>query len=134
MAYSDKVWKDSPDHTTPLSAAGLNDWEARIKAETDALSVLAAGNAARMAANPDLLLFGTITRDTNEAVTSAQVTWPDGATGTFTATTLSTSFPGTVDAYTITHVVGAATLTYTQPAVTRDAGGVVVFRPAITVT
>ena len=41
MAYSDKVWKDSPDHTTPLSAAGLNDWEARIKAETDALSVLA---------------------------------------------------------------------------------------------
>ena len=41
MAYSDKVWKDSPDHTTPLSAAGLNDWEARIKAETDALSLLA---------------------------------------------------------------------------------------------
>lgn len=38
MTYSDKVWKDSPDHTTPLSAAGLNDWEARIKAETDALS------------------------------------------------------------------------------------------------
>ena len=46
MAYSDKVWKDSPDHTTPLSAAGLNDWEARIKAETDALSVLAAQKAA----------------------------------------------------------------------------------------
>ena len=45
MAYSDKVWKDSPDHTTPLSAAGLNDWEARIKAETDALEVLAAGKA-----------------------------------------------------------------------------------------
>ena len=48
MAYSDKVWKDSPDHTTPLSAAGLNDWEARIKAETDALSVLAASNAAAL--------------------------------------------------------------------------------------
>ena len=41
MAYSDKVWKNAPDYTTPLSAAGLNDWEARIKAETDALSVLA---------------------------------------------------------------------------------------------
>ena len=51
MAYSDKVWKDSPDHTTPLSAAGLNDWEARIKAETDALEVLAATNTARLTAN-----------------------------------------------------------------------------------
>ena len=50
MAYSDKVWKDSPDHTTPLSAAGLNDWEARIKAETDALSVLVASEATARAA------------------------------------------------------------------------------------
>ena len=62
MAYSDKVWKDSPDHTTPLSAAGLNDWEARIKAETDALSVLAAMKAAALTRIDRLVIATTAIR------------------------------------------------------------------------
>lgn len=72
MAYSDKVWKDSPDHTTPLSAAGLNDWEARIKAETDALSVLAA-NIAGVAAE-SYGAVGNGTTDDTTAIAAALAT------------------------------------------------------------
>lgn len=57
------------------------------------------------ARNPDLLITGAITRDANGAATSAPVTWPDGVTGTYTADTLSTAFPGAVDAYHITYGV-----------------------------
>jgi hypothetical protein len=81
------------------------------------------------AASPDVLVFGTITRDSNGAATSATVTWPDGTTGAYTGTA-SASFPGAVDSYTITY----GTLTYTQPTVTRDSTGAVTSRPAITVT
>ena len=85
------------------------------------------------ARNPDLLITGTITRDANGAATSAPVTWPDGVTGTYTADTVSTAFPGAVDAYHITYA-GSTTKTFTQPAVTRDAAtGAVTNAPAITV-
>lgn len=84
------------------------------------------------AKNPDLLVTGTITRDSNGAATSAPVVWPDGTPGTYTATTLSTAFPGAVDAYTITYG-SPVTKTYTQPAVTRDASGAATNVPAITV-
>ena len=85
-----------------------------------------------LAGNPDLLIAGAITRDANDAATSAPVVWPDGTPGTYTATTVSTAFPGAVDAYTITYG-SPVTLTYTQPAVTRNSNGAVTIRPAITV-
>lgn len=85
-----------------------------------------------LAYDPDALLVGTQTRDANGALTSAAATWPGGAAGTFTGTP-STTFPGLVDAYTITHVLGGVTTTYTQPAVTRNAAGAITNRPAITV-
>ena len=91
-------------------------------------------NLAFLAAVLDPLIVGTITRNANGAATSAGVLWPDGSTGTYTATTLSTEHPGAVDAYTVTKVTGAVTTTFTQPAVTRDANGAVTQRPAITVT
>lgn len=81
----------------------------------------------------DSLISGSITRDSNGAATTAAVVWPDGATGVYTATTVSTAFPGAVDAYSITHVLGGVTLTVTQAAVTRDSSGAVINRPAITV-
>jgi hypothetical protein len=87
----------------------------------------------QLAAAPDLIIFGTITRDANEAVTSAPVVWPDASPGTFTATVLSSSFPGAVDAYTVTYG-SPVTRTYTQPTMTRDSGGAVTARPAIVVT
>jgi len=79
-----------------------------------------------LARDPQALFVGAITY-TNGAPTSAAVTWPDGVTGTYTGTP-STAFPGSIDAYTITH----GTTTYTQPAVTRDTNGNITNQPAIT--
>lgn len=110
MAFSTKV-----DGVTVVAAADVNGIQSAV--------LLAA------AANPDVLVFGTITRDSNGAATGATVTWPDGTSGTYTGTA-STSFPGAVDSYTITY----GSSTYTQPTVTRDSSGAVTSRPAITVT
>ena len=83
--------------------------------------------------DPDGIISGSITRDANDAVTSATVVWPDGVSGTFTATTVSVAFPGAVDAYTVTY--GSPVIrTYTQPAMTRNANGAVISRPALVVT
>jgi hypothetical protein len=80
----------------------------------------------QLARTPELLIVGTITY-TNGAPTSAAVAWPDGTTGTFTGTP-SATFPGSLDAYTITY---GTTRTYTQPTVTRDANGNITTQPAI---
>lgn len=80
-----------------------------------------------LAATPEVLMVGTITRDTDGAPLSADVAWPDGVTGTF-AGAPSATFPGVVDSYTLTH--GADT--YTQPLVTRNASGEITAKPAIT--
>lgn len=87
-----------------------------------------------LAASPDQMATGAITRSGSGAATSFSVSWPDGATGTFTGTE-STSFPGAIDSYTVTHVLaGTTTKTYTQPALTRDGSGNVTNRPAMTVS
>jgi hypothetical protein len=79
-----------------------------------------------LARDPWALITGPVTY-TNGAPTSAAVTWPDGTTGVYTGTP-SSAFPGSIDAYTITH----GTTTYTQPAVTRDTNGNITLQPAIT--
>jgi len=83
---------------------------------------------AQLARDPWALFSGTITY-TSGAPTSAAVLWPDGTTGVYTGTP-SATFPGSIDAYTITK--GA--ITYTQPAVTRDASGNITLQPAIVVS
>ncbi len=86
------------------------------------------------AKSPDSMQVGTVARSSSGAPASFGVLWgPDSATGTYTTTTESTAFPGAVDAYTVTHVIGGVTSTYTQPAVTRDANGAITNRPPITV-
>lgn len=106
--------------------------------DTDLTAAIAALSATfvpfkSLARNPDLLIKGAVTRDANGAATSAPVEWPDGTSGTYTATTVSTAFPGAVDAYTITYG-SPVTKTYTQPAITRDAStGAATNVPAITV-
>jgi len=79
------------------------------------------------ARTPEALWTGTRTVDANGAVTSSPVIWPDGTTGVYTGTP-STAFPGSIDAYTITH----GTTAYTQPTVTRDTNGNITNQPAIT--
>lgn len=120
------VPSQQPVVETVMAVIGPNGW-------TPIKPLLVSSANTQLAASPDSMIVGAITRDANGAAISAGVIWPDGATGTYTATTVSAAFPGAVDAYTITHVLNALTLTYTQPAVTRDANGVVTNRPAITV-
>lgn len=74
------------------------------------------------------------TRDSNDAITTASVVWPDGSTGTFTTDTASSAFPGAIDAYHVTYVnVTTGTKTVTQTAVTRNGNGAVTAQPALTV-
>ncbi|BCG50063.1 hypothetical protein [Ralstonia phage RP13] len=73
------------------------------------------------------------TRDSNGALLSANLLWPDGATGAFAADVVSTSFPGAVDAWHATHFDGVTTKTITQALVTRDSNGGVIAQPAITI-
>jgi len=88
----------------------------------------------QLARNPEALFGGAVQYDANGAPTSAVVEWPDGSTGTY-AGTPSVSSPGAISAYTITRIVNGATITYTQPAITRDsATGNVTNRPPITIS
>jgi hypothetical protein len=114
-------WLDGVLGNTPLSAARLNDLEADVESALLQLS-----------RDPEQLFTGAVTNDANGAPVSASVTWPDGVAGVY-AGTASTSFPGAVDAYTVTRV-GTPTQTYTQPTVTRDTAGNITNRPAITVS
>lgn len=86
-----------------------------------------------LAATPDVLIVGAITRNDDGAALSAALEWPDGSPGTYTATLVSAEFPAAVDAYTVTYG-DPVTRTYTQPAVTRDSDGAVIDRPAIEIS
>lgn len=133
------------NHTGTQAISTVNGLQAGLDAKADAAATTAAlagkqptippGTYAgdkEMAALLDPLIVGAITRDANGAATSAAVVWPNGDSGAYTATTVSTAFPGAVDAYTVTKG-SPVTATFTQPAVTRDANGAVTNRPAITV-
>jgi hypothetical protein len=87
------------------------------------------GLLATMAQDPELIITGSITRNSSNVVTSAAVVWPDATTGTYTSLTFD-SATGAVNSYQITK--GAAT--YTQPTLTRNSAGAVTNRPAIVVT
>ncbi|MGO4143728.1 hypothetical protein AB4Y77_01470 [Paenarthrobacter sp. YAF11_1] len=114
-------WENGLIGNTPLTAARLNDLEDDVEAGLLAL-----------AREPSALFSGAVTRDANGAPTSATVVWPDGAMGVYSGTA-SVAWPGAINSYTITHVGDGATLTFTQPMVTRDDSGAIVDRPAITV-
>lgn len=71
------------------------------------------------------------TRNSNGAVTTASVLWPDGQTGTLTTDVFASGQAlGAIDAYHITYVpTTGPTMTITQAAVTRDSSGGVVAQP-----
>lgn len=112
-------WVDGQMGNTPLNAARLNAQENDIEAAL-----------VQLASDPSLLFTGAITLNADGAPLSASVVWPDGSPGVY-AGTASVTFPGAVNAYTVTKV-GEPTRTYTQPAVTRDPSGNITNRPAIT--
>lgn len=114
-------WKNGPLGGTPIDEARLNALEADLEAAL-----------LQLARDPSQLFAGSVTRDADGAATSATVEWPDGVAGVYSGTP-STTIPGAVDAYTVTRT-GTPVLTFTQPAVTRDAAGFVTNRPPITVS
>ncbi len=76
-----------------------------------------------------------IVRDSNGAVVSADITWPNGATGKLITDVFSTAFPGAIDAFHITYKLpGLDERTLTQPTVTRDINGVVTYQPEIVIS
>jgi hypothetical protein len=121
------------DPPTTIDATRVNGLPAAIEEVGNGIYAPQQETYKQLARTPDLLIAGTITRNSNEAAISAPVVWPDGTPGTYTATALSASFPGAVDAYTITYG-SPVTKTYTQPAVTRNAAGAATAVPAIVVS
>ncbi len=147
-----RLWAgaDSSGNTpTPISPAALDkidkgiidahaELDGRLSEEELSDTIVEVGGGAFVslasaAKNPDLLVVGNITRDANQAVTSADVVWPDGKPGTFTALTLSTAFPGAVDSYKITYG-SPVTKTFTQPDITRNSAGAATTVPQIVVS
>jgi hypothetical protein len=117
-----RVWNDGVLGNTPLSAARLSDLEDDLEAAM-----------LQLARDPAQLFAGAVTNDEHGAPISAVVEWPDGVTGTYSGTP-SVFFPGSINAYTVTRA-GSPTVTFTQPAITREGGtGYVTNRPPITVT
>jgi hypothetical protein len=82
-----------------------------------------------LAKTPELIIDLVINRDSNGVVTTANVTWPDTVTGTYT-TLSNDSTTGAVNSYSVTK----GSTTYTQPTMTRNSLGAVTNRPAIVVT
>lgn len=75
-------------------------------------------------------MMTSITRNGDGVITAADVTWPDGSAGVFTATTVNATWKA-IDAYTVTHV--ATSKTVTQAAVTRNGSGEVIAVPVLTI-
>jgi hypothetical protein len=115
----------------PVSASA-----AQAAAAAAALSAAAAAAAAAFKlqtwALTQAFSVTAATRNSDGAITTASIVWPDGTTGTYTADTLSAAFPGATDAWHATYNSVPAK-TATQPAVTRDGNGAVIAQPAITI-
>lgn len=117
--------------TTAKTAAGaINELYASIVA-LDAL-VPAQGNQLIAWAESGAYQLATITYDGTytSVVSTATVLWPDGSAGTFTTTTINTTWQA-IDAYTISHTDSG--LTVTQTAVTRNVDGEITTKPYLTV-
>lgn len=115
----------------PVDGSGLD--QTAVDARIETVGDTRYAPVSRAAKNPDEIAVGAITRSANGAATGFGVVWDDGATGVFVGTESSTT-PGAIDSYTVTHVLGGVTTTYTQPALTRNANGAVTARPAMTVS
>lgn len=85
-----------------------------------------------LARSPEQVFAGVVTRNGNGAVTGADVVWPNGVPGRYTATVLSDEFAGATDAYEITYGVPAQ-FTFRQPPIARNTAGYPTMIPAIEV-
>jgi hypothetical protein len=77
--------------------------------------------------------ISSIVRDANGALLTANIVWPDDTAGTFVGDTVSTAFPGFVDAWHFTYA-DTPSKTVTQSLVTRSANGDVTVQPPMIVS
>jgi hypothetical protein len=112
--------------TQAVEALPLSFWQVRRGGGTINDQVLKAWTEAGSYELTSVTYDGTHT----SAISTATVKWPDTSGGTFTSTTINSTW-GKVDAYTITHTLSGKTVT--QTAVTRDANGLITTKPALTV-
>jgi len=120
-----------------VSSASASAASAASSASSAASSAASAANAAAYElatwAYSQTFQLVSATRDSNGAITTAIIKWPDGKNGVFTTDVASTSFPGAIDAWHASYL-GTPSKTITQPAVTRDSNGAVTVQPAITIS
>lgn len=116
-----RLWKNGLPGNTPVEEGRLNGLE------QDTIQSLV-----QLARDPASLFAGPVEPDEHGAPISAVVEWPDGVAGVFSGIP-SPDFPGALDGWTVTRV-GAPTVTFTQPAVTRNPSGHMTSRPPITIT
>lgn len=108
---------------SPYPPQGTNPWDTALLAYLNNVLV-------PLSKVPDALITGNIVRNSNEVVTSATVTWPDGTPGVFTTDSIGPL--NTVDAYHITYL-GTVAVTFTQALITRDSAGAAIAVPNISV-
>jgi hypothetical protein len=116
-----RIWKNGLPGNTPVEEVRLNGLE------QDVIQSLV-----QLARNPESLFAGSVEPDGNGAPISAVVEWPDGVPGVFSGSP-SPDFPGALDGWTVTRV-GAPTVTFTQPTVTRNGSGHITSRPPMTIS
>lgn len=84
-----------------------------------------------IARDPELILYGPISRDTDQAPLSFAVRWPDGVQGRYTALAKNSTWPHLVDSWQITY---GDVRTYLQPRITRNEKSVIINAPEIVVS
>lgn len=110
----------------------VSDAEAAAESAEQSAASIGADNLSGWA-NSQTFQLVSATRDSNSAIITASIVWPDGIPGLFTTDVASVDFPGAIDAWHATYVGSPAKL-ITQTAVTRDANGAVIAQPAITIS
>lgn len=110
---------------------GASAWSALPYRSDDTANTAAFAGLVQLAKNPDTLIAGAVTVDSNNLVTSAAVAWPDGSAGTLTITARHST--GAVTNYNITYG-SPVTKTFTQPTITRNAAGAATNIPQIVVS
>lgn len=81
--------------------------------------------------NSQFLFAGNPSFDANGLYVGYAVRWPDGSGGTFTALNYNATHE-LYDGYSVTHTNSGGT--FTQPAITRDADGLEISRPAMIIS
>lgn len=89
---------------------------------------LAGGGLIGSATLDRMRAFSNLVQDVNKNPISADVVWPDGSTGVYTALVVGTF----VDSYQITHIASGQTVT--QPLIIRDEDGYMITKPAMVIS